>query len=218
MRPITTSELKALEGAVSRYEAAVSRDPLAVAYLLGRGLGREEAATHRLGVVAEPEPGHGRYRGMIVLPYLDGNRQPLTMRFRCIEDHDHRSHFHGKYNSMPNDPTRVFNIGAIFRADREIHVTEGEFDAIVLNKLGLPAVAIPGAKAWRPHHRDMLAGFSRVFVWADPDDAGAEFATKVASSMRTAIRVQLRDGDVTETFLAGGENAIRSLIKKEVAA
>ncbi|MGL5852634.1 MAG: toprim domain-containing protein [Phycicoccus sp.] len=155
---------------------------------------------------------------MVVLPYLDRDRRPLTMRFRCIEDHDHRAHFHGKYNSLTGDPARVFNIGAIFRADDEIHVTEGEFDAMVLNKLDLPAVAIPGAKAWRPHHRDMLGGFSRVYVWADPDDAGAEFAAKVASSMRTAIKVQLRDGDVTELFLAGGENAIRSLIKKEVAA
>jgi DNA primase len=93
-------------------------------------------------------------------------------------------------------------------------VTEGEFDAMVLTMLGLPAVAIPGAKAWRPHHRDMLSGFSRIYVWGDPDDAGAEFAQKVSSQMRTAIKVKLRDGDVTDTYLAGGRDALADLIDK----
>jgi DNA primase len=212
LRPLTTSELAALEETVAKYQAAVSSDVLAVQYLTGRGLDRETATGFRLGVVADPDPGHSRFRGMLCIPYLDRHGQPLTMRFRCIEDHDHRAHFHGKYNSLTGDPTRVFNVGAIFRAKDEIHVTEGEFDSMVLTMLGFPAVAIPGAKAWRPHHRDMLSGFSRIYVWGDPDDAGAEFAIKVASQMRTAIKVKLRDGDVTDTYLSGGRDALADLI------
>jgi DNA primase len=220
LRPLTASELAALEETVAKYQAAVSSDVLAVKYLRGRGLDQETATGFRLGVVADPDPGHSRFRGMLVIPYLDRFGQPLTMRFRCIEEHDHRAHFHGKYNSLTGDPTRVFNVGAIFRAGDEIHVTEGEFDAMVLTMLGFPAVAIPGAKAWRPHHRDMLSGFSKVYVWGDPDDAGAEFAAKVASQMRTAIRVKLLDGDVTDTYLAGGRDALTDLFitREDIAA
>jgi hypothetical protein len=119
--------------------------------------------------------------------------------------------------SMTDEPTRVFNVGAIHRADDEIHISEGELDALILSKVfdGLGA-GFPGARSWSGHHRRMLAGFSRVWVWGDPDDAGAEFVQKVTRSLRNAKGVRLRDGDVSDTYLAGGADALRSLIHKEV--
>lgn len=41
----------------------------------------------------------------------------------------------------------------------------------------------------------------KVWVWADPDDAGAELTTKVCRSLRGSKGVRLRDGDVTDTYL-----------------
>lgn len=217
LQPLSPSQMEALEEALRSYEAAVTVE--AAEYLLGRGIGEAEAVTHRLGVVSdEPFPGHGHYRGMLCIPYLDKDGKPLTMRFRCMENHDHREHFHGKYNSLKDDPTRVYNIAAIFAAKDEIHVTEGELDAIILTKIGLPAVAIPGAKAWRGHHRRMLAGFSRVWVWGDPDDAGAEFVARVTKSLRQARGVRLRGGDVTDTYLALGAEALLELVEPQEEA
>lgn len=211
LRPLSDSQMEALEEAVSRYQGAVTED--AAKYLHARGIGRQEALTFRLGVVADAAPGHGRFTGMLAIPYLDKEGAPLTVRFRCLEQHDHRAAFHGKYNSLKDDPSRVFNIKAIFDADDTIHITEGEFDAMVLTKIGLPAVAIPGAHGWKFHHRKMLAGFSRIYVWGDPDDAGAEFISKVTGQMHTARGVVLKAGDVTETFLAGGAAALHELVK-----
>lgn len=205
--------MESLEEAVALYQGAVTAE--AARYLQARGIGQAEARTFRLGVVGEPAPGHSRFRGMLCIPYLDKAGRPLTVRFRCLEEHDHRAFFHGKYNSLKDDPSRVYNISSIFAAKDEIHISEGEFDAMVLNKVGLPAVAIPGAHGWKYHHRKMLAGFSRVYVWGDPDDAGAEFVAKVTSQMNTARGVLLRDGDVTETYLAGGADALRELVKRE---
>lgn len=213
LRPLSDSQMEALEEAVSRYQGAVTAD--AATYLHRRGIGRAEADTFRLGVVADPMPGHGRYTGMLCIPYLDPQGAPLTVRFRCLEEHDHRGYGHGKYNSLKDDPSRVYNISAIFAAQDEINVTEGEFDAQILTKVGMPAVAIPGAHGWKFHHRKMLAGFSRVNVWGDPDDAGAEFVSKVTGQMNTARGVLLRDGDVTETYLAGGASALHALVKRE---
>ena len=153
---------------------------------------------------------------MLAIPYLDKDGHPLTIRFRCMQEHDHRASFHGKYNSMTGDPSRVYNISAIHAATDEIHIAEGEFDAIILTKVGLHAVAIPGAHGWQYHHRKMLAGFSRVYVWGDPDDAGAEFVTKVMASMRTAKGVNLKVGDVTENYMQGGAEALYALINREV--
>lgn len=209
LSPLSVSQLEMLEEAVARYEQDVSV-PVA-RHVLDRGITEETATMFRLGAVVNPEPGHDRYRGMMAIPYLDRHGSPLTIRFRCIEDHSHRDFYHGKYNSIPEDPSRVFNVGAIFQAEDEIHVTEGEIDAIILNQLGLPAVAIPGAQGFQAHHRRMLAGFSRVWVYGDPDEAGADFTNRVVRMMKQAKGVRMRDGDVNETYLAGGASAIYEL-------
>ncbi|WP_254792784.1 toprim domain-containing protein [Streptomyces sp. CC77] len=134
------------------------------------------------------------------------------MRFRCLEEHNHRDLGHGKYHSLKDDPPRLYGVDAIHTAGDEIHVTEGELDAITLRRIGLHAVAVPGAALWRPRHRRMLAGFSRVWVWGDPDEAGAELITRVSRSLRTAQGVRLRDGDVTETYMAEGAEALLDLV------
>lgn len=194
----------------ANYQAALSRE--AAVYLHGRGINASTADTFRLGSVREPFPGHGKFQDFLVIPYLSNLGAPLTMRFRCIQSHEHRKFGHGKYMSILHDPARVYNIAAIHRAAEVIHVTEGEMDAITLNMLGLPAVAIPGATGWRPHHRRMLAGFSRVWVWGDPDDAGASFTQVVTQSLRQAKGVRLTELDVNGTYLKYGAEALFDLI------
>jgi DNA primase len=214
LRPLSASQREALEEAVASYEVALSNDVEVVEYLVGRGIDQQTAVTFRLGVVPDPAPGHERFRDWLAIPYLNKDDQPLTVRFRCLYDHDHSSYYHGKYMSISGDPSRVFNVGAIHRANDEIHVTEGEMDALILNQLDLPAVAIPGASGFQGHHRRMLAGFNRVFVWGDPDEAGAEFTNKVCRMLGSAKGVRLRSGDVSENYLAGGEDQILSLIDR----
>lgn len=214
LRPLSESQREALEEAATSYQAALTR--AAAKYLRARGITEEAARTFRLGVVRTPHPGHGRFVGFLAIPYLGHDGRVLTIRFRCLEEHDHRQFGHGKYMSIPDDRPRVFNVRAIPQAKHEIHVTEGEIDAITLNMIGLPAVAIPGAQGWRPHHREALAGFNRVWVWGDPDDAGAQFTQKVTRSLNQAKGVRLSD-DVNATFMAGGAEALLSLIGKEAA-
>lgn len=214
LRPLSASQRESLEEATATYQAALTAE--AARWLAARGIDQAGASTFRLGVVGtDAFPGHERHRGKLVIPYLDRTGAPLSMRFRCIQAHDHREFGHGKYMSLPDEPVRVFNIRSIHEAKDEIHVCEGEFDSVILTLNGMPAIAIPGAQAWRGHHRRMLAGFSRIWVWGDPDDAGAEFTQKVCRSLKQAKGVRLRDGDVNDTYLAGGAYALRALIEQE---
>ncbi|MFI0985000.1 toprim domain-containing protein [Streptomyces exfoliatus] len=199
---------------MANYQAALT--PGVARYLLDRGIGRDEAATFRLGVVGDDSfPGHERFRGMLAIPYLDRHGAPLTLRFRCVEEHDHRAHFHGKYNSIKGDPPRIYGVDSIHRAEGVLDVAEGEFDRVILEKVGLHAVALPGASLWLGRHRRMLAGFNVVRVWGDPDEAGAELISKITASLRQARGIRLRIGDVTETYMQGGAPALLDLIKKE---
>lgn len=214
MRPLSASQRAMLEEATQAYEGALTAE--VAQYLHARGLGREQAVSARLGVVADPFPGHGKYRGMLAIPYLDKDGKPLTIRFRCLQEHNHRDFFHGKYNTIKDDIPRMYGIDAIHQAGDTIDITEGELDRAILRKLGLFAVAAPGANMWQGRHRRMLAGFSKVRVWGDPDEAGAEFSSKICRQLRTAQAMRLRVGDVTETYLAGGAEAVLSLIDDEV--
>lgn len=217
--PLSASQREALEEAVSRYAEAVMEDQEVAAYLQGRGIEWETASTFRLGVVDDPYPGHERYVGMLAIPYLGTGDRPLTVRFRCLKAHDHRENYHGKYNTMKDDPSRIFNVRAVIQAGAEISVTEGEMDAMILNQIGIPAVAIPGADAWKTHYRRVLAGFSQVYVWGDPDQAGGEFISRLTRAMPQARAVLLDKhiGDINETYLAQGADALYALIGSEAA-
>lgn len=211
LQPLSSSQKERLEAAVQSYEAAMTVE--AARYLLGRGLTKETVLGARLGVVATDEFGH--WVGRLAIPYLDREGKPLTIRFRCMRNHNCKEAGCPKYLPITGDPSRMFNIRAIHEATDEIHVTEGEFDAILLGQLGLHAVAMPGASSFQGHHRRMLAGFNRTYVWGDPDAAGAEFINKVCRQLRSAQGVRMRGGDVTETYLAGGPSAIYDLIRPQ---
>lgn len=212
MRPLSSSQREALEEATAAYQDQLTAD--VARYLRGRGVDQAVADTFRLGVVVDPMPGHDRFRGMLAIPYLDADGVPLSMRFRCLEDHEHRDEYHGKYNSIKDEPTRMFNVGAIHRAGSVIHLAEGEFDGIVLDQVFGAAVAVAGVKNYFPRHRRMLAGFSRVWIWADPDDAGNELVNKVTRGLRSAKAVRVRGGDVTDIYLDGGAAALHALIEE----
>lgn len=211
LQPLSASQREMLEEATDAYQNSLTAS--ARAYLAGRGLDLGVQLTARLGVVTDPFPGHEKMRGWLAIPYLDKDGAPLTIRFRCLQDHDHREHFHGKYMSVLEDVPRVFNVGALFRAGDAIEVTEGEFDALLLEALGLHAIAIPGAALWKPHHARLLAGFNQVRVWADPDDAGAQLVAKICQSVRQAKPVRLRVGDVGETYARYGAEGVLDLIQ-----
>lgn len=206
-----------MDEALRSYEANLREDDEAVQWLVNRGMTQEAVSIHRLGVVGDDcLPEHRRFIGWLAVPYLGLDGRPVQVRFRCIENHSHAGH--GKYMTLEGDPARVFNVPALIEADFEIHVTEGEFDAMILNMLGYHAVAIPGASGFQSHHRRMLAGFGRIYVWGDPDEAGAGFASRITRSMSQAVAVRLTDSDVNDTYVAGGEAAIHAALANSIAA
>lgn len=211
MQPLSDSQREALAEAVTAYQNSATAE--AASYLGARGISPDAADTARLGVVGDPFPGHERFAGYLSIPYLDQNSEPLSIRFRRLPWLPGEG---PKYMSISGEPVRVYNVGAIHRADEVVHIAEGELDAIVLEQLGMHAVAIPGAQLWRGHHRRMLAGFRRIYVWGDGDDAGADFTRKVTQSLRRAKGVRVPRGmDVTDIYLAGGAQALLSLIAEE---
>ena len=150
--------------------------------------------------------------GRLAIPSI-GVKGVVSLRFRCLEDHDCKEHDHGKYLGVFGAPTRVFNVRAVHEAGSHIAIAEGELDAIALNESGIPAVAIVGANNWKPHYGRLFAGFDRVFVCGDGDKAGRDFAAKVALSVPTSILVNVGQGqDIGDIYREGGAEHVRATV------
>ncbi|WP_189855152.1 toprim domain-containing protein [Streptomyces noursei] len=172
-------------------------------YVKRRGL---EAVAERfaLGYVDSARTGHERMQGRLVIPYLrpaGGEYQVATLRFRCIEDHDCKVHGGSKYKSLPADPPRLFNTQALIGPSPYVVICEGEIDAMTLEAAGVPAVGVPGVGAWRDHWDPAFIGYETVFVVADGDEPGINFADTLSERLPNAKVVLLGDGHDANSFM-----------------
>ncbi|MEO3862647.1 hypothetical protein [Acrocarpospora sp. B8E8] len=182
-------------------------DHEALAYLMGpdRLLSAEAIEAHRLGVVRSPEPGHEVVRNYLSIPYLTPDGECISIRFRRLGDGDGP-----KYRSMAGDPPRLYGTEALQRGTRNICLTEGEFDRIIANQCGLPAVGCPGVQAWEPVWARLLVQFDAVYVLHDDDDPGRELVAKVANGLDNVRPIPMTGGDVTSFFGTHGRDDLRA--------
>jgi DNA primase len=182
---------------------------MADTYLEGRGLDLGLAATFRLGVVIEPEIGHELYAGRLSIPYLT-RAGVVNIKFRCIEQHVCKDVGCPKYLGLEMG-TNIFNTLAFFKDSPHIAICEGEFDAMVLDGLaGVPAVSIPGVRNWKPHYDRCFTDYERVFVFADGDQDGKDFAKRIRSTLDGVTVIQMPDGlDVNGVYQAEGPDGLR---------
>ncbi len=173
-------------------------------YLASRGISREAARLARLGVVEEPETGHEAFSGRLSIPYITKSGI-VDLRFRALNPA-----VEPKYMGMTGQETKMYNVLDIEKAGDWIAVCEGELDTLTLSAMvGIPCVGVPGANSWKKHYTRLLADFERVFVFADGDQPGREFAASLARELPVTV-VGLPDGqDVNSMFLQEGPEYLR---------
>jgi DNA primase len=187
-----------LEKATAAYQESIDT---AGAYLSARGISREAALQVRLGVVENPEVGHEQYKGRLAIPYIT-KTGVVDIRFRALEPN-----VEPKYMGMTGAVTKLYNVKDIDIADDWIAVCEGELDTLTLSKcVGVPCVGVPGANSWKPHYTRLLQDFERVFIFADGDQPGLDFAKSLSKDLPITI-VALPDGeDVNSCFVKFGKD------------
>ncbi len=195
------SQKELLALAVQKYQANIYQ---AEDYLKSRGITIEVARLARLGVVLDPEPGHEAYTGRLTIPYIT-KTGIADLRFRSLNPA-----VEPKYMGMTGAETKMYNVLDIERAGDWIGVCEGELDTITMSKcIGIPCVGVPGSNSWKKHYTRLLADFERVFVFADGDQPGKEFATGLARELPVTA-INMPDGeDVNSTYVKYGADFIR---------
>lgn len=219
MQRLSESQRTFLRTATERYWASLPGSPAEV-YLAKRALNfpsvKPAVDKFMLGYVNDPLPGHEMFRGYLAIPYLRWSQEHgwavVSIRFRCIQDHEHRGH--GKYMTVAGDRPRLYNTLALLKESAVIAITEGELDAITAQVAGMPAVGVPGAQAWQSYFREPFLGYREVFVLADGDEPGMQFAHTVAKELPNAKVIPMPPGeDVNSLVLTKGKQALLERIK-----
>ena len=111
---------------------------------------------------------------------------------------------------MTGAETKMYNVLDIERAGDSIGICEGELDTLTLSQcVGIPCIGVPGANSWKKHYTRLLADFERVFVFADGDQPGQEFARSLTRELPVTI-VQMPDNeDVNSAYVKYGAEFIR---------
>jgi DNA primase len=179
-------------------------------YLKNRGIPMEVARLAQYGVVEEPEVGHEAFKGRLSIPYITKSGV-VDLRFRSLHPA-----VEPKYMGLTGAETRMYNVLDIEKATDFIGVCEGELDTITMSGcIGIPCVGVPGANSWKKHYTRLLADFERVFVFADGDQPGTEFARSLARELPVTI-VQLPDGqDVNSMFVQEGSDYFHNKINNK---
>jgi DNA primase len=190
------SQKELLEKATHRYAGNIS---LAQDYLASRGIPLEVARLAQFGVVVEPESGHEAMVGRLSIPYVT-KTGVVDLRFRALNPA-----VEPKYMGLTGAETRMYNVLDVERAGDYIGICEGEIDTLTLSSIvGIPCVGVPGANSWKKHYTRLLADFERVFIFADGDQPGMEFARSLARELPVTI-IQLPDGtDVNSMYVQEG--------------
>lgn len=183
---------------------------MAEEYLRTRGLSLQDVEPFKLGVVVDPVPGHELYQGRLSIPYIT-QAGVVDIRFRSIDGTE------PKYLGIPGAITRLYNVNSYFQAKDFICVCEGEIDTITLSKLGFPAIGVPGVKNIKAHHYRILSDFDRIYVFADGDTAGKEFAKDLARRIPGVIQISIPEGEDVNSLFASNQSHVLTE-KIEVAA
>lgn len=200
---VSAEQRASLERAVKHYEQQIGA---AGDYLWSRGIPEHVAVTRRLGAVVEPLVGHEQYVGRLAIPYLTP-AGVVDIRFRTIGAAQHGD----KYLSRPGSTLHVYGVLSLQTHSPILGICEGELDALVLDELvGIPAIGIPGAQAWRDHYWRLVEDYERVMVFADGDQPGRDFAKRVAATVEGAVVVGMPDDqDVNSVYLSEGADGLR---------
>jgi DNA primase len=190
------SQRESLTRAAKFYHSALHE---AEEYLEGRGISLEQATRARLGVVLEPLTGHEAYINRLAIPYLTRSGV-VDLRFRSMDLSE------PKYMGLTGATTHLYNVGAFFKATSYISICEGEIDTITLDMAcNIPSVGVPGVNNWKKHYTRLLQDFDKVFLFADGDSAGTDFAKHLAKELGNLVVVQMPDGeDVNSMYRTNG--------------
>jgi len=170
-------------------------------YLGGRGLGLATVAKYRLGFDTA--------RNAIVIPIFDIRGRCRQLRYRYLSPSGN------KYKSETGSGRHLWGIDATL--ERNVFITEGEFDAMIVRQLGYSCCGYPGTNNFVRSWAQLFRDAEMITVIGDGDDEGRKAMLRienwlgrvVGDSVRT---VEMPSGmDANDLYLKDPDELARRL-------
>jgi hypothetical protein len=205
------------DGMIAGWHSALLSNPAALAWLRERrGLNLRTAQEFELGYVNER---------LYSIPVRSYEGDIWNIRYYDPNPRDDKRKIWGEtgYNS----PCRLFPLSVFAQEPHEIVICEGEWDALLLNQFGIPAITRTGAAdVWIAEWGQWFAG-RIVYVCHDRDTKGQHADGKVAKALRHVAEdvrkielpypvVEKHGQDVTNFLLDNMPDAFRDLMARAV--
>ena len=189
----------------TKVESALESSLEAIKFLQEqRGISLETAQKMRLGFVQDIKGLAGEAgadianKGWIAFPCIEGDKI-VSVKYRSIIRKKP-----GGFSRQPGMATSMFNTETISPFE-PVYVTEGEFDACVLESVGLRAVSVPSAGTkLTPDMKDKLMQASEVILAGDTDATGSGYMSKLWKELSERVYLLTWPAnckDANQTFL-----------------
>ena len=136
-------------------------------------------------------------RVAIRMPYFDKSGAELCTRYRIALIGD-------KFRWAKGSKLSLYGLWRLDDQAADVILVEGESDTQTLKYHGIAALGVPGAQNWKAAWTEHLAGRG-VYVWREPDDAGAQFVARIAKDLPDLRVIVAPEGykDVSAAHIAG---------------
>lgn len=211
----SAAKKKSLANAAMRFHAKLMEGGPTLEYFFQeRGFTEETVRRFQLGEVPRDDVDYPDHAGWAVIPYLTPTGF-VDLRFRNPDPEGKP-----KYKGLPGATLRMFNPSAILQANETIVLAEGEADTMILSQVGLHAIGIPGASAWRKPFELAIHGFDNIIICEDGDDSGAGkgLTGAILKGLDWAKTVRFEGTDVNDFYLEHGAQALRDKVLAPVRA
>lgn len=145
-------------------------------YLNSRGLSDDTINRYKLGYSSFYE------RNWITIPVFDAGGDPLLLKLRRDpDDKDNKNKF--KFYPLGSKAT-IYGWENLANNEELIVVCEGEFDRLVLEANGIPAItSTGGAGTFKEEWLDSFTKLKQVYICFDKDEAGDKGAERLAKML-----------------------------------
>lgn len=113
-----------------------------------------------------------------------------------------------KYLHLPGEIKYLYNEAAL--NSKDVVITEGIPDCLTLLQMGMPAVAVYGAKTFKKEWVEKFKQYEKVVLLLDGDVAGSSATIQIAELLKEKARIALlpefQGKDVNEYFVSGATN------------
>lgn len=186
-------EIEDLQDTIDEFMLALWENEDALSYLINRGISNDTILKFSIG--------YDKKRNAITIPFYDASMRPINIVMRSLDDSARKYYYYKKGTPI----SHYFFNEQVMQSVDTLYITEGIFDCITLDQIGVSAIAYCSSSISEKQLLKLKKYSPRKLVFApdtknDNDIAlGYNVATYLKNNLNIPIKIIFPNGDINQT-------------------